>query len=206
MLHTLIRRIQADKITFVVVDSLLAASSGDASAEAVSKLFDAIHLFRVECLLLGHVPKTPLEGQQEQSVYGSVFNKNRARSTWELKKQQDLGYDVSILGLFNRKVNHGRQKKPVGIQVTQNEESSRIQYEPFDLSQAPELAKSLPWPNQIRNLLESDGVPRSSRDIADELDAPLASIKATLSNPKYKGLKWQMVGSNRDAKWTVLNR
>jgi hypothetical protein len=44
MQHSLIRRIQADRISFIVVDSLLAASGGDASAESVSKMFDAIHL------------------------------------------------------------------------------------------------------------------------------------------------------------------
>ena len=52
-----------------------------------------------------------------------------------------------------------------------------MQYEPFDLSQAAELKKALPWPNQIRNLLESDGVPRTSKEIAEELGAPLATIK-----------------------------
>jgi hypothetical protein len=187
MLHTLIRRIQADTITFVVVDSLLAANSGDASAEGVSKLFDVIHLLRVECLLLGHVPKALLEGQQEQSVYGSVFNKNRARSTWEIKKQQEIGDDSSILGLFNRKSNHSRTHPAIGLKVTQNEHTTSIRYEPFDLSQAAELVAALPLQNQIRNLLE-DGDPRSSKEIADELGIPakLRSVKTTLSNPQVQ--------------------
>ena len=207
MLHTLIRRIQADKITFVVVDSLLACNSGDASAEGVSKLFDAIHLLRVECLLLGHVPKAPLEGQQEQTVYGSVFNKNRARCTWEIKKQQEIGDDASILGLFNWKSNHSRLHPALGFKVTQNEHTTSIQYEPFDLSQASELVTALPLHNQIRNLLE-DGEPRSSQEIADELgmSKKLRSVKTTLSNPRFKGVKWHMLGENRDAKWTILSR
>jgi hypothetical protein len=84
-------------------------------------MFDAIHLLKTEALLLGHIAKTPMEGQRETSVYGSVFNKNRARSTWEIKKQQDLGDDISILGLFNRKSNLSRLHHPIGLQVTQNE-------------------------------------------------------------------------------------
>jgi hypothetical protein len=204
MQHSLIRRIQADRITFVVVDSLLAASGGDASAEAVSKMFDAIHQLKTEALLLGHIAKTPMEGQRESSVYGSVFNKNRARSTWEIKKQQEIGDDISILGLFNRKSNHSRLHYPIGLKVTQNEDTTRIQYEPYDLANADELMPALPLPARIRNLLESDGVPRTSKEIADELGAELATVKVVLS--KHKGTKWHMIGEGREAKWTVLNR
>jgi hypothetical protein len=204
MQHSLIRRIQADRISFLVVDSLLAASGGDASAESVSKMFDAIHQLKTEALLLGHIAKTPMEGQRESSVYGSVFNKNRARSTWEIKKQQEIGDDISILGLFNRKSNHSRLHYPIGLKVIQNEDTTHIQYEPYDLANADELVPALPLPARIRNLLESDGVPRTSREIAEELEAELASVKAVLS--KHKGLKWHMIGEGREAKWTVLNR
>jgi hypothetical protein len=204
MQHSLIRRIQADRISFIVVDSLLAASGGDASAESVSKMFDAIHQLKTEALLLGHIAKTPIEGQRETSVYGSVFNKNRARSTWEIKKQQEIGDDISILGLFNRKSNHSRLHYPIGLKVIQNEDTTCIQYELYDLANADELVPALPLPSRIRNLLESDGVPRTSKEIADELGAELATVKAVLS--KHKGKKWHMIGEGREAKWTVLNR
>ncbi len=201
--HTLLRRIQAEGISFVVLDSLAAATGGDAGAEAATKVFRAIRRLNVGALIIAHIPKSPGEGQ-EPSIYGSVFHKNFARSTWELRKEQDVDSDTSILGLFHRKSNLSRTHSPMGLKVTQNAENSQIHYEPFDLSQAPELAKSLPWPHQIRNLLESDGIPRSSKDIADELGAPLATIKVCLST--HKGKKWHMIGENRDAKWTTLNR
>jgi hypothetical protein len=201
--HTLLRRIQAEAITFVVLDSLAAATGGDAGAEAATKVFRAIRSLHIGALIVAHIPKSPGEGQ-EPSIYGSVFHKNFARATWELRKEQDVDSDTSILGLFHRKSNLSRTHAPMGIKVTQNSENTLMHYEPFDLSQAAELKKALPWPNQIRNLLESDGVPRSSKEIADELGAPLATIKVYLSN--YKGKKWHMVGENRDAKWTTLNR
>jgi hypothetical protein len=122
----------------------------------------------------------------------------------ELRKEQDVDSDTSILGLFNRKSNLSRTQPAIGLKVTQNSENTLMKYELFDLSQTAELRKALPWPNQIRNLLESDGVPRSSKEIADELGAPLATSNVYLSNGK--GKKWHMVGENRDAKWTVLNR
>ena len=126
------------------------------------------------------------------------------RATWELKLEQEVGEDVSILGLINRKVNLSRKHAPIGLKVTQSEENTRIQYEPFDLSQAAELKSSLPWPNQIRNLLE-DGEPRSSRQIAEALGAKIGVITTTLSNPRYKGHKWHMVGEGKAVKWTVVN-
>ena len=200
--HTLLRRIQSEGITFVVLDSLAAATGGDAGAEAATRVFRAIRTLNVGALIIAHVPKAPAEGQ-DPSIYGSVFHKNFARSTWELRKSQDVGEDTAILALFNRKSNLSRLHHPIGLKVTQDETNTSMHYEPFDLSQSAELATALPLPSQIRNLLE-DGAPRSSKDIADELGAGLPTIKAVLS--KHKGHKWHMVGENREAKWTVLNR
>jgi hypothetical protein len=203
MQHSLIRRIQADRITFVVVDSLLAASGGDASAESVSKMFDAIHLLKTEALLLGHIAKTPIDGPKETSVYGSVFNKNRARSTWEIKKQQEIGDDISILGLFNRKSNLSRLHHPIGLQVTQNEAGTEIRYHPFDLSQAPELETALPAAARIRNYLETDGGPHTALAISQATGIPLPTVTSTLS--RGKGRKWQMLGgAGQETTWCVL--
>lgn len=201
--HTLLRRIKSEGITFLVLDSLAAATGGDASAEAATKTFKAIRTLNLGALIIAHIPKAPAEGQ-DPSIYGSVFHKNFARSTWELRKSQDVGEDTSILAMFNRKSNLSRLHLPLGLKVTQNSDNTAMAYEPFDLSQSAELATALPLPNRIRNLLESDGVPRSSKDIAEELDASLATIKAVLS--KHKGFKWHKVGENWESKWTVLNR
>lgn len=201
--HPLLRQIRAEGITFLVLDSLVAATGGDASAEAAARIFKAIRTFGIGTLILAHVAKNPAEGQ-DPSIYGSVFNKNFTRATWELKLEQEVGEDVSILGLINRKVNLSRKHAPIGLKVTQSEESTRIHYEPFDLNQAAELKSSLPWPSQIRSLLE-DGEPRSSHQIAEDLGAKIGVIKTTLSNPRYKGHKWHSLGEGRGTKWTVLS-
>ncbi|BCA56692.1 hypothetical protein W02_38320 [Nitrospira sp. KM1] len=203
MIYPLVRRIQADGITFVVIDSLMAASGGDASSETVSKFFDAVRLLKTETLLLGHVPKTLAEGQEAQSVYGSVFNKNRARSTWEFKREQELGADTAVIGLFHRKSNHTRRHHPIGLTMTQDEACSVIRFEACDLRETAELANALPVASRIRNLLE-DGIMRTPQDIAYELDVALSTIQRTLR--KHKGHKWQMIGGpGMTTKWTVLN-
>lgn len=202
--HDLVRTIQKDSITFVVVDSLLASMAGDASAEAVGKFFAAIRLFQTETLLIGHTPKTLAEGQEHATVYGSVFNQNFARSVWELKTEQEVGENSAILGLFHRKSNLMRKHPPLGLKVTHSNEGTFIRYEAFDLTKTAELVTALPLPNRIRNLLEKDGIPRTSQQVADELNAKLSTVKAVLS--KHKGFKWHMIGEGRESKWTVLNR
>ena len=200
---TLLRRIHAEGITFLVLDSLAAATGGDAGAEAATKVFRAIRTLNVGALIIAHIPKPTGEGYCP-SIYGSVFHKNFARSTWELRHEQEVGDDTAILGLFNRKPNLSRLHHPIGVKVTQDRENTTMKYEVFDLSQAAELANALPLPSRIRNLLE-DGEPRSSNEIAEELGAKLGSVKTTLSNPKYKGFKWHMIGEGKTALWTVLN-
>lgn len=202
MVAPLVRRLQEEGITFLVLDSLIAATGGDASAEATAKLFAALRVLNVSTLALGHVPKSQPEGIDRATVYGSVFFKNLSRSVWELQKEQDLGSEQSILGLFHRKSNLSRLQLPLTLKVTQDADGTLMQYEPIDMGEASALATALPLANRIRNLLD-DGTPRTAREIGEELGAPLPSVKATLS--KHAGRKWQMLGGvGRETNWTVL--
>jgi hypothetical protein len=197
----LVRQVLEQRITFVVVDSILAATGGDSSAEATTKAFIALRTLNVSALLIGHTPKTLAEGQAHATIYGSVFNSNFARSVWEVQKEQEVGEDGMLLALIHRKANHSRYHPPIGLKMVQNEDSSVITVEDFDLAKATELERALPLPNRIRTLLE-DGQPRTPKDIAEALGAPYESVKATLSKPRYKDRKWQSVGNG---KWTVLD-
>lgn len=196
------RRIHAEGFTCIVLDSLLPATGGDAGSEATTKAFNAVRKLGVESLILAHVPKTQAEGQAHQTVYGSVFSQNYARNIWELKKEQAIGEDSSILGLFNRKSNHSRLQLPIGLKVTQDESNSLLHYAPFVLNEATELAQSLPAPAQIRNFLE-DGTPRTAKAIAEGTGLKLSTVTSTLS--RHKGHKWQMLGgAGQETLWTVL--
>ena len=190
-------------ITFVVLDSLMAFTGGDASAEAAGRLFAALRQLNVTCLSLGHVPKQKAEGQEEHTVYGSVFNSNYARSVWELKCEQETSADSAVLGLFHRKSNLSRKHAPLGLRVTHNAEGTYVRYESYNLSATTELLNALPLPARIRNLLDSDGIPRSSKTISEELGVKQATVQATLS--RYKGHKWGRIGENHEAKWTTMN-
>lgn len=199
----LLRRVQTEQITFLILDSLAAATCGDSSAEAATKAFRALRMLNLGALVLAHIPKAT-EQQQESGIYGSVFFKNFARSTWELRKEQEVGADVSILGLFNRKSNLSRLHLPLGLTVRQNGTNSSMQYEPCDLGETIELAKGLPVASRIVNFLEKDGGVYSAKDIAEAIEIPLGTVKTTLS--RHNRMKWHSIGEGREAKWCVLNR
>ena len=94
-----------------MLDSLAAATGGDAGAEAATKVFRAIRSLHIGALIIAHIPKSPGEGQ-EPSIYGSVFHKNFARATWELRKEQEVDSDTSILGLFQSEVESQPDPRP----------------------------------------------------------------------------------------------
>lgn len=200
---SLLRQIHQGQIKFVVVDAILAATGGDSSAEATTQLFIALRALNVSVLLIGHTPKHIAEGEDAPTLYGSVFNSNFARATWELKKEQEIGEDRLVIGLLNRKSNLSRLHPPIGLQITHEERGSRIRFESYDLADVPEMASELPLPNRIRNLLEGDGSPRSAKAIAEELGAPLASVRTTLS--RHDRQKWVHLGEGKDLLWTVIN-
>ncbi|MBX9658573.1 MAG: helicase RepA family protein [Nitrospiraceae bacterium] len=199
----LLRRVQTEQITFLILDSLAAATCGDSSAEAATKAFRALRMLNLGALVLAHIPKAT-EQQQESGIYGSVFFKNFARSTWELRREQEVGADVSILGLFNRKSNLSRLHSPLGLTVRQNGTNSSIQYEPCDLGETIELAKGLPVASRIVNFLEKDGSLYSAKDIAEAIEIPIGTVKTTLS--RHNKMKWHSIGEGRETKWCVLNR
>ncbi len=201
--YGLVRQIQSAGITFVILDSIMAATGGDSSAEAATKLFAALRQLDTTTLALGHVPKTVAEGQDHQTVYGSVFHQNFARSVFELQKRQEVGEDGAVLALIHRKSNLSRLHHPIGLRMSQNADSTELRYEPCDLNHVVEMAKALPAAAQIRNLLD-DGQPRVAKQIAEETSLKLATVKSTLS--RHQGYKWQMIGgAGQDTLWTVLN-
>ncbi len=203
ILPTLLRLVQLERIDFIILDSLAAATCGDASAEAAAKAFRALRMLNLGALVLAHIPKGN-EQQQEVGIYGSVFYKNFARSTWELRKEQEVGADESVLGLFNRKSNLSRLHPPIGLRVRQNSTSTAMSFELCDLSQTLELEKGLPVASRIRNFLEKDGGYYTAREIADALAAPVATIKSTLSRQNTH--KWHSIGTGRETKWTCVTR
>lgn len=186
-------------VQFLVIDSAALACGGDlASPDSAIKLQRSLRTIGCASLVLAHVPKSIQEGQ-EATAYGTVFFRELARNVWEFQRTND-GNPVRV-ALHQKKNNFGPASSPLGLEVTFSDEA--VQIGGFDPLEEPECEAKLPLPSRIRNLLD-DGNVRTAQEIADDLGAPLASVKATLS--KFGGHKWHRVGENRNAQWTTINR
>jgi len=183
-------------IKVVIVDSLAAACGGDLERpETAIRLFTVLRNLRVASLLIAHVPKNA----EEKSIYGTVFFSNFPRSTWEMKKVQEAGEDVTRVGLYHRKCNLASLHRPIGLKFVFGE---AVRVEPLDLSNEPDLATGLPVKDRIRAALASGA--KTAKELADELGVPAVQIKNRLTEGKGSWLTpLDQVG--KEYRWGLLS-
>lgn len=193
-LQSLQRLIAESGIKFLVIDSLAAACGAELErAETAIRFFNALRSLRVSSLILAHVAKN---GQEEKSIYGSVFFSNFARSAWEMKKAQEAGDSVVQVGLYHRKSNLGGLEKPLGFKLHFGDQ---VRLEPTELLDDPGLAEGLPVKDRLRYALR--GGPMTAKELAEETGIPLASVKARLSDGRGQ---WST--KLGEEKWGLLQR
>src|SRR5262249_33612461 len=142
MASQLSHRIHSENLQFLVIDSLFAASGG-MEADHCARFFAALRPLKIAALVLAHIPK-PQDGV-EPTIYGTVFNKNFARLTWEFRMETDgAPGSPNRIGLYHKKDNYSPADQMLGFSAFQARDYSLFRYEPFDLRQAPELSKGLP--------------------------------------------------------------
>ena len=129
-------------------------------------------------LLIGHQTKG---NDDTGKPFGSVFWTNEARSTMEIKRQQDAGMDTMNLGLYHRKINDGRLEKPMGISVSFNEDA--IRFNTQSIVDVPELASQLPAWQVIQQYLKENG-PSRVEDIVAATDRKANTVHKAFSDKK----------------------
>lgn len=199
--HDILKRVATNGSNFIILDSVLCATGGDSSAESATKLNLAFRKLNCSVLAIGHVAKgSPEAPVAAKTIYGSVFFQNLARSTFEVQTHQEAGANDSVIALVHRKHNLSRAHPSIGLQVSQDEGTTRIQYTACNLEEVPEMDKALPLASRIRNLLEASP-PLFVEDIAKELNETRNKVRATLS--RYKDHKWSQTSEEHGASWTV---
>jgi hypothetical protein len=198
--HRIAREVAEKGVLLVILDSAAMACGGDLnSPETVVKLTRALRQIGCSSLLMAHVSKLTPEGQ-ERTAFGSVFFRELSRNVWELERPDP---EQTKVILAHTKNSFGPRHAPLAVECVFNGAATRIKA--CDPEAEPAFEPKLPLANRIRMFLE-DGALHSAEEIAQALKARLESVKATLSNKKYNGRKWHLVGENREARWTVLNR
>ena len=125
--------------------------------------------------------------------FGSVFWKNEARSTWEIKRHQEVGDNMLQIGLYNRKNNFGLTA-PLGFELEFGDDTIEI-YE-LNIQEVPELAKSSSIWEQIKGQLTRNGR-MTSKQLSDETGEKMPSISQTLHRYKERG-KVELMSAQND--------
>ena len=165
--------------SMIIVDSIAAACGGEPErADIALRLCNAVRSLEMTALLIGHQTKG---NDDTGKPFGSVFWTNEARSTMEIKRQQDAGQDTMNLGLYHRKINDGRLEKPLGISVSFGD--TAIKFNSQSIVDVPELASKLPAYQVIYQYLKENG-PAPVEEIAANTDRKPNTIHKAFSDHK----------------------
>jgi len=180
-LHEIVRQVKRHLTEtgcgMVVIDSIAAACGGEPErADVALRLCNAVRSLETTALLIGHQTKG---NDDTGKPFGSVFWANEARSTMEIKRQQDAGQDAMTLGLYHRKINDGRLEKPLGISVNFSDEA--IKFHAQSIVDVPELASRLPAWQVIERYLRENG-PAPVEEIAAATDRKVNTIHKVFSD------------------------
>ena len=168
-------------IEFAVFDSVAFACDGPPeAAEVAGRYFRAVRQIGGGSLHVAHVSKAE---NGDQKPFGSAFWHNGARATWYVKlAEASAGTDVLQIGLFNRKVNLGKLRPPLGYSVTFGEDTTT--FKRTDLAESPDLAGQLSIRQRMAYLLRKGAM--SPERIAEEVDSDINTVKRTIR--RYKKL------------------
>ena len=181
-------------ISMIVVDSLGGATAGMVNdSETNTRFFNAIRSMRVTCLIIDHVSK---EGGDKGPI-GSVFKYNRARSVWEMKKNQEEGDAFSKVALYHRKMNGGKIQKPLGYELQfEGDPANKVTITKIDPKKDVSLSQFASLPDKIEAVLDNGAM--NTTDLAEEIGAKLDHVRVTLSRNRQRFIRLQ------DGTWGVL--
>lgn len=160
MVPGLLRKIKEAAIGWIIIDSAALAAGGEPEkADVALRYFNALAQLGIPSLTIAH----PTKREEDQYPFGSVFWHNCARATWNFKKVQEQGEDVTHCGLFHRKINDGRLERPTGLRLEFGD-VVRVQREEL----VRDFSQEMPLSDRIRLTLSDGAI--SMNALASELN------------------------------------
>lgn len=190
--HILKREIINKQIKFLVIDSAVSAAGGEPESAAIAtRLFNSLTFLDICVLLICHKTKSE-EG--DKYPFGSVFFYNFPRNIWYIKKDQELGEDLSHVGLIHRKCNYNKLSTPKAV---------KIDFEPGSIKITEEnnrrWEEDLSIKTRILNSLEES--PKTTDDLFKDLNISKSLIKTRLSTLHSNG---KIIKPDYGGKWQIL--
>lgn len=169
----------------VIVDSFGPALGAEPEgADGAIRAFNALRSFAPATrLVVAHVSKVEADRRSGASrPYGSVYVQNLARSVWEIRRAEEDD-EALTLGLYHRKVNAGRLRRPLGLRFTFAAGTIRLQA--HDLDREPDLLGRTSLGHQILQTLGRGAV--TVEELAETLGGSEESVGRVLRRLRTKG-------------------
>jgi len=149
MFHPLAQDIEAiqdivaeHKATFVLIDSLLGASAGDANkTEPASDFFAALRSLNVSSLIIAHHAKDP---GSNKTIYGNTIFGDRPRHIWEIQSEVDNITNTRSVAFTHNKHNISPKFPDIGFQIRIDNDANTIIVERDDEAARSVLPETQP--------------------------------------------------------------
>lgn len=178
-----VRLIREHKIRYIVCDSMVFALNGPADDEHAGHYFRAVRELKIGSLHVAHTTKA--DDDSEKKIYGSVFFTNGARSVWFIQRSENNPHGELQVGLYHRKSNIGELLKPKGFKLVFR--SGRTLIEKCAIEGNDELESKLPLLDRMTRALKGGAL--TQKQLSDDLNCPLGTIRSILSRHKSKFIK-----------------
>jgi len=161
---------EVDPILIIVDSAALAALPGTREPLDMAKsVFAPLSQLGRTSLIIAHTPK------DKDSVYGSIFFRNLARSVWYAQAYQAVEDSHLDIVLTHNKGNEDRRSPPLGLRYSFLRDRITVhRTNPADLPDA-----KLPAEVRIREFLRTNGA-HAPKEIASELGIPPGTVRRAL--------------------------
>jgi hypothetical protein len=188
-IYNIQRIITERKISLLIVDSQMAAEGyGPHPAQVSSQYYNALRSLHCTSLTLDHVSKAEwgkVADSDSLGPYGSVVKFNRSRSQFEISKPV-RGDDFLEFALLHQKHNEGKPLPAFGVRIdfhtNGDGQLQQVTFSPCKISEHPELSKVQSLKDRLIYSLSAGS--RHCKDLAEELEKPEDTIRATLNRHK----------------------
>lgn len=177
-----------------IVDSMGAATNGRINdPDQQIPLFNSLRFTKVTPLIIDHVGK-----DEDRGIIGSIMKYNQGRNIWEARTSQEPGESEVTVGLYHKKANGMRLRKPFGLRFRFEDDTVHITQ--ADLSKEGALAKNLPLTDQITTYILAER-PSTSAEIALGIGAKESAVRDKLLERRDKDFtklgdgKWATSGA-----------
>ena len=164
----------------VVVDSAALAASPDLKdpLDTAKSVISPLAQLGRTSLVIAHTPKGG------DSIYGSVFFRNLARSVWRAKAHRDPDEPHLDVVLVHDKANEDRRRLPIGLRFGFLEDRTVVKW--TNPATVPEVGPSADPKGAVIALLKREGA-MCAADIARALDLKESTVRSILNRLRANG-------------------